>query len=554
MHFTNEARFRLRVVPMGWSWAVYFAQSAMKNLLVTSVDASLHGFGVTARQFESTSVGKVPFSFFARGSDHDFLETGAQTEFPEVPERFAKDSPWCVIAARRSSAMEFRTLRASDASRLRSRSPTACRGSGRLRAAARLDTTQLPTTSVATPARVSARLAAAPTASPPVAHRHLGPGPAGSAAARPARRVGNARRQQVRRGMRQSPSTLIGSAGRAATRLAGLGFRASALGAASVTTATQDKYLTHLEMLLRWLVLRRAPTLDKDEWDVLLTSYIEHLYDSGATENAGGTTLAAVRWAEPAIPRPLRRGLPLASAALAGWRRAEPGRARPPMPRELAIAIALDLCDCGLPSLGFFVMLVFETCMRPSEALALQRFQLVPLAGDGMPGTKGRWAVLIRALELGRPGKTDDFDGSVSLDLPRHQLLVPGLEEIFSRRGERDPVFLFDYVTLLRCDARIGHCKVFLDIFAGTGPVGRFLRERGHGVIFFEKKLGPIRRTQVSATVMGWLRAGRVRGFWVAAPCVTTTRARQNGAAGMPPPLRSNEHLRGLLGLGERLK
>ena len=96
---------------------------------VTSVDASLHGFGVTACQFEADSVGKigrvsercrfrgelrkcikprddldeldVPFSFLARGSDREFLETGALTEFAEVPERFAKDAPWCVIAARR---------------------------------------------------------------------------------------------------------------------------------------------------------------------------------------------------------------------------------------------------------------------------------------------------------------------------------------------------------------------------------------------------------------------------------------------------------------------
>ena len=233
-------------------------------------------------------------------------------------------------------------------------------------------------------------------------------------------------------------------------RLAELGFRVTALGAASVTPATQANYLEHLERLLTWLMLRRAPVLDKDEWDVLLTSYIEYLYDSGSTENAGGTTLAAVRWAEPAIPRPLRRGLPLASAALAGWRRAEPGRTRPPMPREVAIAIALDLCDYGSPSLGFFVMLVFETCMRPSEALALQRFQLVPPGGIDQPGTQGCWAVLIRALELGRPGKTGDFDGSVSIDLPRHRLLVPGPEETFRMRGDRGPVFLFDYVTLLK--------------------------------------------------------------------------------------------------------
>ncbi|CAK0810320.1 unnamed protein product [Prorocentrum cordatum] len=617
-----------------------------KKQKVTSVGASLHGFGVTACQFESTSVGKVgrvsercrfrgelrkcarprdvledieaPFSFLARGSDHDFLETGAQTEFPEVPEWFAKDSPWCVIAARRWrrkekilnleveaalwAARRISRDRCDPASEHHAKYFYVSNPGGSDRLASRGGPAPLSGAveavigdGVPHPAGLRRLAAAVPFAyglpglweaahgdeaghgaasddvgcdtcssvCPPRGRSHRQPArgspPPGARAGgerRGAPCAPGGQRSETAGAAGDAPVALdpdrkrgAGSHSAGGARLPSVG-TGSGVGDPSDTGQVPDAP----EMLLRRLMLRRAPTLDKDEWDVLLTSYIEHLYDSGATENAGGTTLAAVRWAEPAIPRPLRRGLPLASAALAGWRRAEPGRARPPMPRELAIAIALDLCDCGLPSPGFFAMLVFETCMRPSEALALQRFQLVPPAGDGMPGTKGRWAVLIRALELGRPGKTDDFDGSVSLDLPRHQVLVPGLEEIFSRRGERDPVFLFDYVTLLRRDARIGHCKVFLDIFAGTGPVGRFLRERGHGVIFFEKKLGPIRRTQVFATVMGWLRAGRVRGFWVAAPCVTATRARQNGAAGMPPPLRSNEHLRGLLGLGERLK
>ncbi|CAK0886135.1 unnamed protein product [Prorocentrum cordatum] len=649
---------------------------------VTSVDASLHGFGVTACQFESTSVGKVgrvsercrfrgelrkcarprdvledievPFSFLARGSDHDFLGTGAQTEFPEVPEWFAKDSPWCVIAARRwrrkEKILNLEVEAALWAARRISRDRrlgdhrhlilsdsmawvcAATKGRGSLwillrrcrelcalaiASGCRFVYRWIPSewnsadapsrrydhasehhakyfyvsnpggsdrpASRGGPAPLSAaveavigdgvphpaglrRLAAAvpfayglpglweaahggeaghgaaaddvgcdtcSSVCPPRGRSHRQPArgspPPGARAGgerRGAPCAPGGQRSETAGAAGDAPVALdpdrkrgAGSHSAGGARLPSVG-TGSGVGDPSDTGQVPDAP----EMLLRRLMLRRAPTLDKDEWDVLLTSYIEHLYDSGATENAGGTTLAA-----------------------------------------LAIAIALDLCDCGLPSPGFFAMLVFETCMRPSEALALQRFQLVPPAGDGMPGTKGRWAVLIRALELGRPGKTDDFDGSVSLDLPRHQLLVPGLEEIFSRRGERDPVFLFDYrskaavvATARRHeqerDARIGHCKVFLDIFAGTGPVGRFLRERGHGVIFFEKKLGPIRRTQVFATVTGWLRAGRARGFWVAAPCVTATRARQNGAAGMPPPLRSNEHLRGLLGLGERLK
>ncbi|CAK0902174.1 unnamed protein product, partial [Prorocentrum cordatum] len=577
--FSGLVRFRLRVVLMGWSWAVYFVQSAMKNLLVTSVGASLRGFGVTACQFESSGVGKVgrvsercrfrgelrkcarprdvledievPFSFLARGSDHDFLETGAQTEFPEVPEWFAKDSPWCVIAARRwrrtekilnleAEAALWAARRISRDKRLGDHrhlilsdsmawvcAATKGRGSpwfvlrrcrelyalaiasgcrfvyrwipsewnsadapsrrcdpasehhakyfyvsnpgGSDCLASRSGPTPLSGTveavigdGVPHPPGLRRLAAAVPFAyglpglweaahggqaghdaaadvvgrdtcssvSPPRGRSHRqaarGSPPPGAGAGRERRGAPGAPgglRSETAGAAGDAPVALDPDRERRARGSPAGGARLPSFCAGGGVGDPGDTghYLTHLEMLLRWLMLRRAPTLDKDEWDVLLTSYIEHLCDSGATENAGGPPL----------------GLGSAGRVAAG--RAGPDEAAEP--RELAIAIALDLCDCGLPSLGFFVMLVFETYMRPSEALALQRFQLVPPAGDGLPGTKGRWAVLTRALELGRPGKTGDFD------LPRHQLLVPGLEEIFGRRGQRDPVFLFDYVT-----------------------------------------------------------------------------------------------------------
>jgi len=87
---------------------------------------------------------------------------------------------------------------------------------------------------------------------------------------------------------------------------------------------------------------------------------------------------------------------------------------------------------------------------------------------------------------------------------------------------------------------------VFLDLFAGTGPIGKYLLSLGYAVIFFDILIGPhfdLSRKAVVDTVLGWMRAGRVFGFWLATPCVTTSRVR--GLTYGPPRLRSTEHYRG---------
>ena len=103
------------------------------------------------------------------------------------------------------------------------------------------------------------------------------------------------------------------------------------------------------------------------------------------------------------MPRPLTRGLPHSSAALAGWKRMEPGASRPPAPRESVVLVAYWLCDHNQSLLAFMILLMFEMYMRPSEAAALRQFQLVGPVTEGR-GAAGRWAILIRAAELGQLG------------------------------------------------------------------------------------------------------------------------------------------------------
>ena len=83
--------------------------------------------------------------------------------------------------------------------------------------------------------------------------------------------------------------------------------------------------------------------------------------------------------------------------------------------------------------------------------------------------------------------------------------------------------------------------RVFLDLFAGTAPVGRNIAEMGYAVLEFDVANGAAadlscRRTQ--DRLVGWLKAGLVWGLWLATSCVTshgrgvTTRQASRGRFG----------------------
>eukprot|EP00969_Alexandrium_andersonii_P057707 2543055-Alexandrium_andersonii.AAC.1 len=74
--------------------------------------------------------------------------------------------------------------------------------------------------------------------------------------------------------------------------------------------------------------------------------------------------------------------------------------------------------------MGLFVWLSFETYWCPSEGTSLLAEQVLP----GVPyaeGSKRVLSFLLRPSELAIPTKTNIFDASILLDLPRQQFLVP---------------------------------------------------------------------------------------------------------------------------------
>lgn len=92
---------------------------------------------------------------------------------------------------------------------------------------------------------------------------------------------------------------------------------------------------------------------------------------------------------------------------------------------------------------------------------------------------------------------------------------------------------------------------VFVEIFCGKGLLGRTVaRLNNWATLLWDITLGPecdLKRLCNRAKIIGWMRAGLVRGLHLGTPCNTFSRARDHGPG--PPPLRSDSFVLGLPGL-----
>jgi len=216
-----------------------------------------------------------------------------------------------------------------------------------------------------------------------------------------------------------------------------------------VRPRTQELYTSSLLLLRAWLCRRVLPQLELEQWDDLLPDMFEWMYDREYQLAVAVRLAAAPLWAFPVLGGPLRKALPASSRALEGWRRQEPAKSRPPIPQGVAWGMADALLSLGHAVAGLLVMVLFETYMRPSEALALRGLQVIPPLPNGR-GTLGQWSFMIHAGELMTPGKTNEFDHIVSLDLPRQQWLGRVLGKFMKTRSLSEPAWGLTYEHFLR--------------------------------------------------------------------------------------------------------
>ena len=96
---------------------------------------------------------------------------------------------------------------------------------------------------------------------------------------------------------------------------------------------------------------------------------------------------------------------------------------------------------------------------------------------------------------------------------------------------------------------------VFVEIFSGSGRLGRAAAHEGLQVLWWDISFGDAYDLTLGKNqnlLMGWLASGLIIGFHVALPCQTFSRIRDRG--GGPPPPRSDAWPWGLPGLSPALQ
>eukprot|EP00971_Amphidinium_carterae_P219237 4352031-Amphidinium_carterae.1 len=146
------------------------------------------------------------------------------------------------------------------------------------------------------------------------------------------------------------------------------------------------------------------------EIDSALCSYFEELFFDGYGRGSGSTPLAAMADAYPHLLRKHTQHCPRARQALQGWQRLAPGSSRKPLPWLTTLAIAGVAMHHSETAFGCLVILSFLAYLRPSEAVALKKSQIVPPPpGSGLSSV---WSLVLAPFEDHVPSKVRAFDES----------------------------------------------------------------------------------------------------------------------------------------------
>lgn len=216
----------------------------------------------------------------------------------------------------------------------------------------------------------------------------------------------------------------------------------------SVTAATAERYKECVRELIQFVKKEargRLSPANLEKADRALEAYLEQLFSSGESKEAGRYTLFGLAWARGWATR--SPAFPLSKQALKGWDRMEPAASREPIPCDIALAFARRLSSGTSEEVeaAAAILLCFDTYLRPSECLGLTRSHVVPPHGQG---ATGQWAVTIAPAGLGAPSKTSTYDDTVIVGeakKPRSQTSVV-LKALYDTRS----VELFPRLTLHR--------------------------------------------------------------------------------------------------------
>ena len=182
-----------------------------------------------------------------------------------------------------------------------------------------------------------------------------------------ARRVGRSRVRVIPGVLKRKVERVVGkrtSAERRAAR-AGISLREGA-----ISSTTRELYASAFTRLWAWA---RTPPPNKisstEDYDKFLSGYIEQAWESGATRGEAGNALSASLHIYPQL-----RGkgkLPESWTLLNAWNKFEVSIRAPPMPVQVAIALAWYFVRTGQLGGAFLILTGFDCFLRSGEMLSL---------------------------------------------------------------------------------------------------------------------------------------------------------------------------------------
>jgi integrase len=145
---------------------------------------------------------------------------------------------------------------------------------------------------------------------------------------------------------------------------------------------TIDAYRRHVRLFLEWCALTNiqfSSITTTDMLDDIITDYLHHRYEllDGAGRQGGENLVNGLIML---MPR-LKGRLLTARRALAMWKKIVPPESYPPLTRDLAVVVAVQMSRHGYYRYAVGVLLSFDCLLRVSEMSSLKRENVVD-SGD----------------------------------------------------------------------------------------------------------------------------------------------------------------------------
>ena len=194
----------------------------------------------------------------------------------------------------------------------------------------------------------------------------------------------------------------------------------------SVSAMTQTTYTQSVHRFVQLCQLWNLDWTTDEQLDAIVVYVFDHMFFNDQPAALATTLLAALKWFSPRFRRGGEGHLPRATVALSAYARRRPGNQRLPIPWVVACAMIGSFLHHGQRWMALQLAISFWGYLRPSESDRLRPRDLVApshLAGNHYQ----MWGLLLFPTDLGRPGKTGQYDESIVLDN------LAGLDQLFHR-------------------------------------------------------------------------------------------------------------------------